>query len=153
MDVAAPIVAGRKPHRPRPARPPSPKQQRKAAELRASAEAAYKADRPGEALTLFEAANGLVADVDLLLRIADCHRALGNAGRAAYFYRTYLRQTNPDLSAALPPARGSTGDAAPRPQTDLRQRSEIEELAQQMEALVDQVRGPRNGASPTPAPQ
>lgn len=101
------------------------KKDRKAEALAEEAEAALKSDRPGEALNLFQAAHDAAPLPRYLRRIGDCHRAMGNAGRAAFIYRSYLRRDS-----------------------DPERHREVEELAQQMEALAAQVRGPQTIETP-----
>lgn len=101
------------------------KKDRKAEALAEEAEAALKSDRPGEALNLFQAAHDAAPQPRYLRRIGDCHRAMGNAGRAAFIYRSYLRRDS-----------------------DPERHREVEELAQQMEALAAQVRGPQTVETP-----
>lgn len=105
------------------------KKDRKAEALAEEAEAAFKSDRPGEALNLFQAAHDAAPQPRYLRRIGDCHRAMGNAGRAAFIYRSYLRRDS-----------------------DPERHREVEELAQQMEALAAQVRGPQAVETPETTP-
>jgi hypothetical protein len=90
---------------------------RKARELAGLAEAAKVRGNPAVALQLFQQAHDLKPLPIFLYRMAQCHKAMGNAGRAAFSLRQYLKYA-----------------------TDIPDRGEVEDMAQRMERLATAVR-------------
>lgn len=95
--------------------------------LVAKAEQARAAGQPALALDLYQQAYAKSQVPRYLLAIADCHRAMGNAARAAFSYRQYLKY-----------AEGADN------------RNEIDDLAQRMEALAAAVRNEPRPDGPAP---
>lgn len=96
----------------------------KADELAARAELALSQGKVATALDLYQQAYDRSGQPAHLLQVANCHKALGSAGRAAVLYRRYL---------------AFIGQAP--------NRAEVEEAARRMEALSIEVQ-----AVPSPRP-
>ncbi len=90
---------------------------KKARELAALAEAAKVRGNPAVALQLFQQAYDVKPLPIFLFRMAQCHKGMGNAGRASFSYRQYLKYA-----------------------VDIPDRPEVEEMAKQMETLATAVR-------------
>ena len=97
---------------------------KKARDLAALGEAAKVRGNPAVALQLFQQAYDLKPLPVFLFRMAQCHQGMGNAGRAAFSYRQYLKYA-----------------------TDIPDRPEVEDLTRRMEGLATAVRNEGNDES------